>query len=201
MLQRYSAALAALLISVSARAQQEPAATVFRHSVELGFGSGLMGSGDYGCQKNHLGYSYAFNRYFSLSSRAVVVRGSEPLLLGPFSLPQSYRAMNWENELSVTPFGNHRRLIPSVGVGGFAGHLRQRSYLVAGYYIEPNGEAKLQTTPDNVNDLNYGYMVSLNLDAAVDPAKRWLVGTRAAFQNDRYGNTYVGWQLRIGRRF
>ncbi|WP_188815929.1 hypothetical protein [Hymenobacter cavernae] len=180
-----------------------------RAAWQLGLGSAGMGTGDYIGFKAHVEYAPLFGRYLGTGTRLAFVGGSResynwlknptPTSNGitvPFVM--SYQALNAEQEVYIYPFGNNKRVLFALGGGGYLGYSNR--------YGAPETRGDFTTgTPtvvlDQEHGVHVGYMFSLNLDVAVDENRNWLVGGKASFQNDTFGNSLATLQLKLGRRF
>ncbi|OON66937.1 hypothetical protein [Hymenobacter sp. CRA2] len=196
----YSLAIAALL-ALPATAQTPALTPAARpHLLDFGLGTSLNGSGDYNCLKTHLGYTRTLSRHVSAGPRVSMISGTKRLVFGPADyLPMSYHAVNLEGEAYYAPFGNDRRVVFAVGVGAYAGYTLQQDFEWAGYGLDANGNRELQYKSRDPNGFHVGYMASLNLDLAMGRQQLWLLGLKAALQNDTYANILPGAQLRIAR--
>jgi hypothetical protein len=196
----YSLALTATL-SLPALAQTS-APAVRRNLLDIGTGQSLNGSGDYLCQKTHLGYTRTLGRHFSAGPRLALISGATTVdFERGAGVPTNYRAFNLEAEAYYAPFGNDRRFVFALGAGAYAGHTKQRAFNYAGWYRDFNNDWAFKYSPDNTKGFHVGYLASLNADYAVDEQQRWLLGVKLAVQNDTYGNMLPGAQLRLARRF
>lgn len=200
--------LLALSTAQLAVAQAPPplAAPVHRAALlRLGLGSCLNGSGDYGVTKLQVEYAPQFGRHLRLGSRLALISGSEPLDFGHgYTVAQSYRALNVEQEAYWVPFGVNRALEFSVGVGAFGGYGSQKGIRQGGLrHIDPYGnflpEPILEYEPLRERGFHVGYIASLNLDVALNQERTWRVGTRASLQNDTDANILPGIQFQLSR--
>ena len=194
------------LFAATVLAQEAPP----RAGLQLGIGSAAVGTGDYTALKAHLEYTRLLGRHLGTGTRLAFVGGSRESfntvynpdrpgnegVTVPYAM--SYEAINLEQEFYLYPFGNDKRVLFAVGGGGYAGYSNR--------YGAPSTRLNTTTgatflTLDHQNGLHAGYLFSLNLDVAVDPARKWLVGGKAMFQNDTFGNSLTTLQLKVGRRF
>lgn len=172
-----------------------------RHLLDFGAGQSLNGSGDYLCQKTHLGYTRRLGRSLSVGSRVAMISGSRNMYFGNgLYLPLTYHAVNVESETYYAPFGHDRRFVFAIGAGAYVGHTRQHDYEYAHLRRTYNQQYELDYKLNNVSGLHIGYLASLNADYAVDYQQRWLLGLKLALQNDTYNNILPGAQLRLARR-
>ncbi|WBA43468.1 hypothetical protein [Hymenobacter canadensis] len=206
MLSRYCFLIASTLLATVAQAQDAPP----RGSLQLGIGSAGVGTGDYMALKAHLEYARLLGRHLSTGTRLAFVGGSResfntvynpdrPSNEGvtvPYAM--SYQAINLEQEFYLYPFGNDRRVLFAVGGGGYAGYSSR--YGAPSTRLNPTTGTTFLAL-DQENGLHAGYLFSFNLDVAVDPARKWLVGGKALFQNDTFGNSLATLQLKVGRHF
>lgn len=196
------------LFAATALAQDAPP----RSGLQLGIGSAGVGTGDYMALKAHLEYTRLLGRHLGTGTRLAFVGGSredistvyppEPRQGGaginvPYAL--TYQAVNLEQEFYLYPFGNDKRVLFAVGGGGYAGY-SNRYGAPSNRLPDPSSYATVLSL-DHQNGLHAGYLFSLNLDVAVDPARKWLVGGKAMFQNDTFGNSLATLQLKVARRF
>lgn len=196
------------LFAATALAQDVPP----RAGLQLGIGSAGVGTGDYMALKAHLEYTRLLGRHLGTGTRLAFVGGSresfstvyppEPRQGGagitvPYAM--SYEAVNLEQEFYLYPFGNDKRVLFAVGGGGYAGY-SNRYGAPSNRLPDPSSYATVLAL-DHEKGLHAGYLFSLNLDVAVDPARNWLVGGKALFQNDTFGNSLATLQLKVGRRF
>ncbi|WP_375417786.1 hypothetical protein [uncultured Hymenobacter sp.] len=186
-------------------AQAESAAALvsaaFR-SVLVGAGTGLSmsGSGDYLISKTHLEYAPQLGRHWRLASRLAYIGGSQPRKLGDqIVIPQSYRAVNLEQEIHWLPFGGGRLVEFGVGGGVFAGYGREMSIPQSGYGRDASGNRRYFYTSKREQGLHVGYIASLYADVALDPRADWRLGGRLALQNDTRANILPGGQLQLSR--
>ncbi|RAK70513.1 hypothetical protein [Hymenobacter edaphi] len=193
----------AVSLSLPALAQTAPSTRPApRNLVEFGAGRSLNGSGDYFCQKFHVGYARTLGRHFSVGPRLALINGSTDIYFGQgATLPITYRAINLEGEAYYAPFGYERRFVFAFGAGAYVGHTRQHDFYYAGWGRNANNEWVFDSRPRNTQGFHVGYLASLNADYVVDDEQRWLLGAKLALQNDTYGNILPGAQLRLARRF
>lgn len=190
----------------SAQAQSVSSAPIHRPALlRLGLGSSLNGSGDYGVTKLHVEYAPQFGRHLRLGSRLALLSGSEPYYFGyGYSIMQSYRALNAEQEVYWLPFGVNRAVEFSVGVGAFGGYGSQKGIQYGGLrFVDANGnlqtEPVLDYAPLNERGFHVGYIASLNLDVALNQERTWRAGVRVALQNDTRATMLPGAQLVFSR--
>ena len=183
--------------TVAASAARRPAL------VRLGLGSSVNGSGDYSVLKAHVEYAPQFGRYCRLGSRLAYIGGSQPSDFGyGYTVPQSYRALNLEQEVYWLPFGLNKTVEFSLGVGAFVGYSKQKGFSQAGFNTaDLNGNQSFSFIPANEKGFNVGYIGSLNVDFALDEARTWRVGGRLALQNDTRANILPGGQFQLSRAF
>jgi len=203
-------ALATLLgVALPALSQDALPQPLNRATWQLGLGTAGMGTGDYMCFKAHVEYAPLFGRYLGTGTRLAFVSGSRESynwlkyptatsngITVPFVM--SYQALNAEQEVYIYPFGNDQRVLFALGGGGYLGYSNR--------YGAPETRGDFTTgTPtvalDHERGLHVGYMFSLNFDVAVDENQNWLIGGKASFQNDTFGNSLAALQLKLGRRF
>lgn len=178
-----------------------------RATGQFGLGSAGMGTGDYMCLKAHVEYAPLFGRYLGTGTRLAFVNGSRESfnwlksangsgITVPFVM--SYQAFNIEQEAYVYPFGNDKQVAFAVGGGGYLGYSnRYGAPGMRGDFTNNTSKVVL----DHERGLHVGYMFSLNLDVAVNRRRNWLIGGKASFQNDTFGNSLAALQLKLGRRF
>jgi len=205
--------LAAFLSTAAlpAFSQNTPAASPTRATWQLGLGSAGMGTGDYGCAKAHVEYTPLFGRYLGTGSRIAFIAGSRESVNTVYStslnnpgvginIPyaMSYEAINLEQEVYVYPFGNTHQVLFALGGGGYIGYSNR-------YGAPENyGDLAVGTRAVRLNHeqgVHVGYLFSVNLDVALTPEQRWLIGGKASFQNDTFGNSLASLQLKLGHRF
>ena len=206
MLNKYFLLITGMLLTCAAQAQDTPS----RASLQLGVGSAGVGTGDYLALKAHLEYGRPLGRHLGTGTRLALVGGSResfntvysPERPGnegvtvPYAL--SYQAVNLEQEVYLYPFGNDKHVLFALGGGGYAGYSSR--YGAPSTRLNPTTGTTFLTLDQDAG-LHAGYLFSLNLDVAVDPARKWLVGGKALFQNDTFGNSLATLQLKVGRRF
>ncbi|MBO0358138.1 hypothetical protein J0X19_09300 [Hymenobacter sp. BT186] len=190
----------------AAQAQTVSAAATHRPAlVRLGLGSSLNGSGDYGVTKLHVEYAPEFGRHLRLGSRLALLSGSELYEFGRgYTAPQSYRAVNVEQEAYWLPFGVNKAVEFSVGVGAFGGYGSQKGVTGGGLrFIDANGTPQPEPVLDYValreRGFHIGYLASLNLDVALNQERTWRVGGRVALQHGTRAITLPGAQLVFSR--
>ena len=193
---------------VAAQAQSQcPGMAVAAHRpalLRLGVGNSVNGSGDYAMVKTSVEYAPQLGRHWRLGSRLAYIGGSQPYDFGEgYVVPQSYRALNLEQEVYWLPFGVNKLVEFSVGVGGFVGYSRQKGWSQAGFSLaDPNGSTRdlvFDYTPANERGFGVGYIASLNVDIALNEARTWRVGGRLALQNDTRANILPGGQFQLSR--
>jgi len=197
---RYSclAALATCaLLPVTAYSQQ-PAVEQPTHRPALlraGIGQSLNGTGDYKVLKAHLEYAPQLGQHWRLGSRVAYIGGNEPYDFGGgFTIPQSYRAVNLEQEIYWLPFGNNKTVEFSLGAGVTGGYAKLTSFSSAWVH---DGEFGYSARYER--GFQVGYIVSTGLDIALNPDRTWRLGGRLALQNDTRGNILPGAQLQLSR--
>lgn len=206
MINKYLLLLTGTLLVTTAQAQDAPP----RSSLQVGIGSAGVGTGDYMALKTHFEYGRLLGRHLSTGTRLALVGGSQESLNTVYNpdrpgneginvpYTMSYQAVNLEQEFYLYPFGNDKRVLFALGGGGYAGYSSR--YGAPSTRLNPATGATYLTL-DQEDGLHAGYLFSLNLDVAVDPARRWLVGGKALFQNDTFGNSLATLQLKVGHRF
>jgi hypothetical protein len=205
---RFLTSALALLTTHLATAQTAPAPVIPAHRpalVRLGLGSSLNGSGDYGVTKLHVEYAPEFGRHLRLGARLAFLSGSQlyDFEYG-YSVMQSYRALNVEQEVYWLPFGVNKAVEFSVGVGAFGGYSDQKGFQSGGFrFIDANGnlqtEPIFEYTPLHERGFHAGYIASLNLDVALNQERTWRVGGRLVLQNDTRATVLPGAQLVFSR--
>ncbi|OUJ72849.1 hypothetical protein [Hymenobacter crusticola] len=212
MINRYRILGSILLLSAATMptfSQNAPTASPARATWQLGLGSAGMGTGDYMCFKAHVEYTPLFGRYLGTGTRLAFVNGSRESynwlkhptatsfgIRVPFVM--GYQAFNAEQEVYVYPFGNDKQVLFAVGGGGYLGYSnRYGAPEMRGDFTNNTSEVVL----DHEQGVHAGYMFSLNLDVALTSDQRWLVGGKAAFQNDTFGNSLASLQVKLGHRF
>ncbi|WP_324677847.1 hypothetical protein [Hymenobacter sp. GOD-10R] len=203
--------LAALLSAALPALSQDFSIPLARATWQLGLGSAGMGTGDYMCFKAHVEYAPLFGRYLGTGTRLAFVAGSSESINTIYStslnsigvginIPfvMSYEAANVEQEIYVYPFGNDKQVLFALGGGGYIGYSNR--------YGAPENYGDFTTGTqtvrlDHERGLHVGYLFSLNLDVALDQNRKWLIGGKASFQNDTFGNSLAALQLKLGRRF
>lgn len=176
--------------------QQRPAPGPHRAALlRFGIGPALLGTGDYACAKTYLEYAPQFGQHLRLGSRVAMVGGGQPYEVAPaVAVPQSYLALNLEQEAYWLPFGANQTVEFGVGGGGFVGYTQFTAFTHAGYNYVDN---RLSYTPRYERGFHVGYIVSLNLDVAL--AQSWRLGGRLALQNDTFANALPNAQLVLSR--
>lgn len=205
---RFLTSALAMLTTHLATAQTTPAPAIAAHRpalVRLGLGSSLNGSGDYGVTKLHVEYAPEFGRHLRLGSRLALLSGSQPYDFNyGYSVMQSYRALNVEQEVYWLPFGVNKTVEFSVGVGAFGGYGNQKGFQSGGVrFTDANGnyspEPLFEYTPLHERGFHAGYIASLTLDVALNQERTWRVGGRLALQNDTRATVLPGAQLVFSR--
>lgn len=201
--------LIALVVApiLSAQAQSEAVSTTHRPALfRLGVGNCLNGSGDYGVVKTYLEYAPQFGQHVRLGSRLAVISGSHSSDFGEdyngrnYSVRESYRALNVEQEAYWVPFGVNKAVEFSVGIGGFGGYGALKGFKHGGFSLnETTNQLEFSYAPLNERGFHVGYLASLNLDFAVDRARTWRVGGKLSLQNDTRANILPGAQFQISR--
>ena len=210
---RYSTLGLAALLSVatsSVFSQNAPVTSSSRAIWQLGLGSAGMGTGDYMCLKAHLEYTPLFGRYFGTGTRLAFTAGSRESINTVYSpsptnntginvpYAMSYEAANLEQEVYLYPFGNTHQVLFALGGGGYIGYSnRYGAPETYGDFTTGTRTVRL----DHEQGVHAGYMFSLNLDVALTPRQSWLVGGKASFQNDTFGNSLASLQLKLGHQF
>ncbi|HEX8425324.1 hypothetical protein [Hymenobacter sp.] len=185
-----------------AQAQSTPEAATHRPALlRLGLGSCLNGSGDYSVVKLSGEYAPQFGRHLRLGSRLAIISGSRNYDFGyGYVVPESYRAVNLEQEVYWLPFGVNKAVEFGVGVGAFGGYSSQRGVKSGGLRRnETTGNLELDYRPLHERGLNGGYIASLNIDVAIDQARNWRVGGKLSLQNDTQANILPGAQFQFSR--
>lgn len=188
---------ACALTAVAAKAQQAPAELPTHRPalLRVGVGNSLNGTGDYRVLKAHLEYAPQLGRHWRLGSRLAYIGGNEPYDFGGgFTIPQSYRAVNLEQEIYWLPFGNNKTVEFSLGAGVTGGYAKLTSFSSAGVR---DGDFSYEARYER--GFQVGYIVSAGLDVALDPSRTWRLGGRLAVQNDTRGNMLPGAQLQLSR--
>lgn len=206
----YTVGSLAILFAVSslpAQAQSEPIPATHRPALlRLGLGSCLNGSGDYGVVKTYLEYAPQFGQHLRLGSRLAVISGSHLLDFGEdsngknYTVKESYRAVNAEQEVYWLPFGVNKPLEFSVGLGAFGGYGTSKGLMYGGFSLnQSTGKLEFSYAPLNERGFHVGYLASLNLDFAIDEARTWRAGGKLSLQNDTRANILPGAQFQISR--
>lgn len=192
--------------TLPAQAQLKPDAATHRPALlRLGVGSCLNGSGDYGVVKLHAEYAPQFGRHLRLGSRLAVISGSSNYDFGyGYVVPESYRAVNLEQEVYWVPFGVNKPVEFSVGVGAFGGYSSSKGLRHGGLrHTDFNGNflpyPEFEYASFHERGFHAGYIASLNIDVAIDQARTWRVGGRLSLQNDTRANILPGAQFQISR--
>ncbi|UOG73160.1 hypothetical protein MTX78_13610 [Hymenobacter tibetensis] len=192
--------------ALPAQAQSEPGTATHRPALlRLGVGSCLNGSGDYGVVKMHAEYAPQFGRHLRLGSRLAVISGSTTYDFGyGYVVPESYRAVNLEQEVYWVPFGVNKPVEFSVGVGAFGGYGSSKGLRYGGlrhndYNGNPLAYPEFEYVSFHNRGFHAGYIASLNLDVAIDQARTWRVGGRLSLQNDTRATILPGGQFQISR--
>lgn len=176
--------------------QQNPAVSTHRPALlRFGIGPALLGTGDYICAKTYLEYAPQFGQHLRLGSRLAMVGGGQSYEVAPaVAVPQSYLALNLEQEAYWLPFGANQAVEFGVGGGGFVGYTQLTAFTHAGYNY---ADQRLSYVPRYERGFHAGYIVSLNLDVAF--AQSWRLGGRLAVQNDTFANVLPSGQLVLSR--
>ncbi|TPG67000.1 hypothetical protein [Hymenobacter nivis] len=171
--------------------------------LRLGVGTTFDSYKHYRCTRIALEYAPMLTRKIGLAGRLVGVVGT-PSDSGPYGpwiyqLPnQNYKSGHAEVEALFYPFGNAKRVRFAVGAGGFAGYYKLNGFNSASL-LDGNVVAYQLLSEQKVYG---GYLASLNLDVALGPQQRWLVGLRVAQQKGSGGVTDVPSEtLTLARRF
>ncbi|HEX8351136.1 MAG TPA: hypothetical protein VF598_14330, partial [Hymenobacter sp.] len=175
MVPKYLSILGTSLLAATGVLAQIPAPTPLAN-VHLGLGGGLMGSGDYFCQKTYVEYAPTFGQLLGTGTRLAYISGDGGggrfgrLIQSPtggnvsfveLQYSQSYQALNLEHEFYFFPLGNDKRLRPYIGAGGFVGHSKQY-YYPEEQYDPASGTYSYDFLP--TRGYQVGYLFSLNLD-------------------------------------
>ncbi|UYZ63729.1 hypothetical protein [Hymenobacter weizhouensis] len=190
--------LGTLLVSPVCRAQTEPKPAGHHRPAlfRLGVGNSLNGSGDYPVLKVSAEYAPQFGQHLRLGSRLAYIGSSEPYEFGyGYTIPQSYRALNLEQEVYWLPFRTGKTVEFSVGGGGFVGYAHQKSFQWAS--LDANRVFTYKAYRER--GFHVGYIASLNLDFALTPDRTWRLGGRLALQNDTRANILPGGQFQLSR--
>ncbi|WP_310395452.1 hypothetical protein [Hymenobacter sp.] len=144
----------------------------------LAAGSSLNGAGDYPVLKTSVEYAPQFGRHWRLGSRLAYIGGAQPYDFGEGNVvPQSYRALNLEQEVYWLPFGLNKTVEFSLGAGAFVGYAEQKGWSQGGFNMpEPNGNLVFNYTPANERGFGVGYIASLSVECALNEARTWRVG-------------------------
>ncbi|RPD44309.1 hypothetical protein DNI29_21610 [Hymenobacter sediminis] len=164
--------------------------------LRLGVGTAYDNAGAYRCTRLALEYAPTLTRHFGVAGRLVGVFGKPSSSLERQLPDQRYRAGFVEVEGMLYPFGTDKRVLLGLGAGGFAGYYRKDTY------------AFLTATAGRVDSYALrtysgpyaGYLLSLNLDAAVDARQRWRIGVKATVQNGLNGGRTSTYNLTLARR-
>ncbi|UOQ64683.1 hypothetical protein [Hymenobacter volaticus] len=200
----------AILFSIPtlpAQAQSELSTATHRPALlRLGLGSCLNGSGDYGVVKTYLEYAPQFGQHLRLGSRLAVISGSNHVDFGEdyngrnYTVKESYRAVNIEQEVYWLPFGIHKTVEFGVGVGAFGGYGSSKGLSYGGFSLnQSTNQLEFSYTPSDEQGFHAGYIASLNVNVAIDPARTWRVGGKLSLQNDTRANILPGAQFQISR--
>ncbi|MDF7812023.1 hypothetical protein P1X16_11635 [Hymenobacter sp. YC55] len=193
--------------TLPAQAQSEPGPTAHRPALlRLGLGSCLNGSGDYGVMKTYLEYAPQFGKHLRLGSRLAVISGSNHIDFGEdyngrnYTVKESYRAVNLEQEVYWLPFGTDKTVEFSVGVGAFGGYGSSKGLTYGGFSLnQATNQLEFSYAPSDERGFHAGYIASLNVDVAIDPARTWRVGGKLSLQNDTRANILPGAQFQVSR--
>lgn len=155
----------------------------------------MHGSGDYLVPKVSVEYAPQFGQHFRLGTRLAYLSRFQPYVFGwGYTIPQAYRALNVEQEAYWLPFGVNKTVEFSVGAGVFGGYARQDAWRWASL-----SDQGFRYEAANVRGFHVGYIASLGLDVALNPARTWRVGSRLALQNDTRANILPGGQFQLSR--
>lgn len=192
----YSLLLVGALSAQGAYAQQQPTTAAAKQNLlRLGVGNSLNGTGDYVVLKAHLEYAPQLGKHGRLASRLAYIGKSHPYEFSTgYSIPQSYRAVNLEQEIHWLPFGANKTLEFGIGGGAFAGYSSQNGWLWA---IVSNQQIEYE--PYREKGFHVGYLLSAYLDCALNQKNTWRAGVRLALQNDTRANVLPGAQLQLSR--
>ncbi|AHJ97269.1 hypothetical protein [Hymenobacter swuensis] len=185
------------LTTILAEAQHAPSKQPTHRPalLRVGVGQSLNGTGDYKVLKAHLEYAPQLGRHWRLGSRLAYIGGNEPYEFGyGFTIPQSYRAVNLEQEIYWLPFGNNKTVEFSLGAGVTGSYAKLTSFSSA--WVQ-DGEFGYSARYER--GFQVGYIVSTGLDVALDQSRTWRLGGRLALQNDTRGNILPGAQLQLSR--
>jgi hypothetical protein len=195
MRNQYILLISGILLASTAQAQDSTPAPAKQHVVRVGAGSSLNGSGDYPVLKLYLEYAPQVGQHGRLASRLAYIGNSHPYEFGGgYIIPQSYRAVNLEQEMHWLPFGANKALEFGIGGGGFVGYSAQNSWLSAGV-----SNQQFEYEPRREKGFHVGYIASAYLDFALNQANTWRAGARVALQNDTRANILPGAQLQLSR--
>lgn len=171
--------------------------------LRLGVGTTFDAFKAYRCTRLALEYAPMLTRKVGLAGRLVGVAG-KPSDSGPYGpwiyqLPnQNYKSGHAEAEVLFYPFGNAKRVRFAVGAGGFAGYYKLNGF---GFANLLDGRV-IDYQLSSHQGFYGGYLGSLNLDVALGPQQRWLVGLRVAQQKGAGGITDLPSEtLTLARRF
>lgn len=164
--------------------------------LRLGVGTAYDIAGTYRCTRLAVEYAPMLTRHFGVAGRLVGVIGQPNNSLERQLPDQRYRAGFVEVEGVVYPFGTDKRVLVGLGAGGFAGYYRKDTYA---FFTAIAGRVDAYA-PRTYSGPYAGYLLSLNLDAALDARQRWRVGAKATVQNGLNGGTTSTYNLTLARR-
>jgi hypothetical protein len=160
--------------------------------LRFGLGTTFDAYKTYRCTRLAVEYAPMLTPHLGLAGRLVGVAGT-PSDGGPYGpwihqLPnQNYKSGHAEAEVLLYPFGSAKRVRFALGAGGFAGYYKLNGFSSASL-LDGNVVAYRLLSEQKVYG---GYLGSLNLDVALGPQQRWLVGLRVAQQKGTGGVTDV----------
>jgi len=164
--------------------------------LRLGVGAAYDIAGAYRCTRLAVEYAPLLTRHLGVAGRLVGIIGQPNNSLERQLPDQRYRAGFVEVEGVVYPFGTDKRVLVGLGAGGFAGYYRKDTYA---FFSATAGRIDAYA-PRTYSGPYAGYLLSLNLDAALDAQQRWRVGAKATVQNGLNGGTTSSYNLTFARR-
>lgn len=181
--------------------------------LRVGMGVSLSSSSDFPVLRTHLEYAPQFGQHVRLGSRLAYLGGTEFKRYAfssssgssEFAVPHSYRAVNAEQEIYWLPFGANKRVEFGVGGGGFLSYYRATSVAAITYGLDANYRVEtFSYVPRRQQNVHAGFITSLYVDMALDPAAKWRLGGRLSLQSGvsealNLNNSAPGGQLQLSR--
>lgn len=181
--------------------------------LRVGAGVSLSSIGDFPVLRTHLEYAPQLGARVRLASRLGYLSGTAVKQYGfassggsyAFEAPHSYRAVNAEQEVYWLPFGANKRVEFGVGGGVFLSYYRAVSVAAINYEIDAAFRVeRFSYVPRREQNVHAGFLTSLYVDMALDPAATWRLGGRLSLQSGVFqalnlNSSAPGGQLQLSR--